>query len=147
MKNYELSYLISPESTTEETEALNAGITSFIQKEGGLILKSEIPVSKFLGYTIKKQRSALWVNLEFSAEPEKITLIDGFVKKETKILRYLLVIKKPKRQVKERRERKEQTPTPATEAVRGESVVKPEKFDKKVDLQDIDEKLDEILGE
>ncbi len=143
MKNYELSYLISPESSTEETEALNAGITSTIQKEGGLILKSEMPVSKFLGYTIKKQRSALWVNIEFSAEPEKIAVIDSYMKKETKILRYLLVIKKPKRQIKERRERKEQTPAP--EITKEESVIKPEKFDKKVDLKDIDEKLDEIL--
>lgn len=145
MKNYELSYLIYPESTTEETEDLNAGITSAIQKDGGLILKSEMPVSKFLGYAIKKQRSALWVNIEFSAEPEKIASIDSYIKKEAKVLRYLLVIKKPKRQIKERRERKEQVPTP--EAVKEENVIKPEKFDKKVDLKDIDEKLDEILGE
>jgi ribosomal protein S6 len=145
MKNYELSYLISPDSSTEEAEALNAGITSYIQKEGGLILKSEVPVSKFLGYTIKKQRSALWVNIEFSTEPEKIALINDYIKKETKVLRYLLVIKKPKRQVKERRERKEQTPAPEIE--KQEKVVKSEKSDKKVDIQDIDEKLNEILGE
>lgn len=145
MKNYELSYLIPPESTTEETEALNARITSFIQKEGGLILKSGTPVSKFLGYTIKKHRAALWVNIEFSAEPEKIAPIDSYVKKEAKVLRYLLVIKKPRRKIKERREKKEQIP--ALEAVKVESVIKPEKFDKKIDLDDIDEKLDEILGE
>ncbi len=143
MKNYELSYLISPEANAEEMGALNAEITSAIQKEGGLILKSEMPVSKFLGYTIKKQRTAFWVNLELSIEPEKIELINSFMKKEAKVLRYLLVIKKPKRQVKERRERKDQTIAPAPEK---EGIIeKAEKSDKKVDLQDIDEKLDEIL--
>lgn len=148
MKNYELSYLISPELNTEEAEKLASGLIAFIQTESGLIIKSGNPIPKTLGYRIKKQGSALWVNLEFSLEPEKISSLEEKIKKESKILRHLIVVKNPPRREKEKRERKTESisaeiPIEKSDTMKEEKI-KPEK---KVDLKDIDEKLEEILKE
>lgn len=158
MKNYDLCYLISPELKIEEANTLASKITGFVQNESGLIRKSENPVPKTLGYQIKKQRSALWVNLEFSLEPEKLNAIEEKIKKESKILRYLITVKNPPRREKEKRTKgKEKSPIGEKVSKEGNlvdsSIIAPVKSletketEKKVELKDIDEKLEEILKE
>ena len=133
MKNYELSCLATADISIDEAQVLSSEIASQIQKQGGLILKSENPSPKTLGYKIKKQASALWMNIEFSLEQDKLNIVGEDLKKEPRILRYMIVVKKP---VKEKPLR-----------VRKEEPTEEEKTKKKVELKDIDQKLDEILGQ
>ncbi|MBU2539609.1 30S ribosomal protein S6 [Patescibacteria group bacterium] len=147
MKNYELSYLISPELNTEESEKLASEIIAFIQTSSGLIIKSGNPIPKTLGYRIKKQTSALWVNLEFSLEPEKLNAIEEKIKKESKILRHIIVVKNPPRREKEKRGRKTEPVLTEASAENNDATKEKIKSEKKVELKDIDEKLEEILKE
>lgn len=152
MKPYELTYIITPEITAEEAEAIAKDIEVFIQSKDAIISKSVIPSAKPLSYRIKKQGSGFFAVLEFQSEPEKIIDIKESLEKNSKILRNFIIIKNP---AKERRVRggkikimaRAEEKTADKESK--EEIIKAttEKAEKKVELKDIEQKLDEILGE
>jgi len=132
MKYYELSILISPEITEKELLELEEKIVSFLQEEKGILLKSNKSVKKHLGYPIKKKTQAFLFNLEFQLNPESLEKIRNKLKKEGLILRFLFLAKKmPKTKEKERQ--RQRVPKKIAES--------------KVDLKEIEKKLEEILTE
>lgn len=154
MKTYELTYIISSEITAEEagTEAKN--IESFIQDKKGVILKSEKPSPKALSYPIKKQGSGFFVVLDFQLEPEYLGELKEKLQKDGKIIRHMLIIKNPVKIQKERRTRKKPLISPASietkKEIEKDTSAEPEqekKTNKKVELKEIEEKLEEILSE
>lgn len=155
MKTYELSYIISPNLKIEEATGLSSELSALIQKEGGLIMKETVPNPRTLAYQIKKQGAGFQVNLEFSLEPEKLRTVKEKITKDEKILRHMLVCKKAPRREKERKERPAKTAvfsstlskTAEAGAPLGTDEEKTKKSDKKVELKDIEEKLEEILKE
>lgn len=145
MKNYELNYLISSELDNESLEKLTQGINNFIQKQGGIIIKSGAPTKKVLSYPIKKQGAGLWVILEFQLSPDKIKELEEKIEKDGQILRRLLVIKKiSKKPFGVLRNKKKPSPVSSFVGTRED---KKEKTEKKVELKEIEKKLDEILNE
>lgn len=152
MKSYELTYIISSEITSEEAEVIAKDISSFIQSKEGVIIKSEKPVPKTLSFPIKKMGSGYFANIEFQAEPERIKEIQENLRKDEKILRHMINIKKPAKIQKERRAKKEPAFTisqPEKIETKQETSAEPveKRPEKKVELEEIDKKLDEILGE
>jgi len=131
MKNYELTLLISPDLSEEELKLLKEKIISLIQKEGG-ILNQESPLTKkSLAFPIKKRQSAYFVTLDFQILPEKIEDLEKKLKGEGKILRYLISVKTPIKEV----------------FPKIKKLAKIEKPKAKVELKEIEKKLEEILGE
>jgi small subunit ribosomal protein S6 len=126
MNFYELNYLISAELSIEEIKNLQEKINSFLREEGGEIEKSGLPIKKKLAYPIKKKNEAYFGNLDFYLSPEKLENFEKKIKKEEKILRYLILKKKV--------EKKVEIPKPKI------------KKEKKVELKEIEKKLEEILG-
>jgi len=128
MKYYELTYLISPELSTEEIEKFQEKLKSLIA-EGGSLDKISNPIKKKLAYPIKKKNEAFLATLNFYFNPEQLTNLQKKLMAEEKILRFLLLTrKKPK--------------------ILPEIPIKPKKVIKpKVELKEIEKKLEEILGE
>ncbi len=131
-KLYELTYLISTDLSEEEAKELQAKVVSLIQEEGGLILEERSPFKKKLAFPIKKQIQAFLANINFQTIAEKISKLEKNIKTEKKILRYLILTKKPIKKVKPIRSLK----TMADK--------KPKK-EKKAELKEIEKKLDEML--
>ena len=148
--------------TSEDAENKAKEIELAIQKNEGIIIKQVNPVAKTLSYQIKKHASGFFGILEFQIEPEKMLEVEAMVKKDAKIVRHMVLIKRPVKIKKQRRskreaEQAEELPSiePASAQGYGEAKGKtapepevektPEK--PKVDLEDIDKQLDEILGE
>lgn len=132
MKLYELTYLISPDLSAEKAGGVTEKINSFIQKEGGFLNKVNQPVKKKLAYPIKKYLGAFFASLDFYLTPEKLVSLEKNLKTENQILRYFILTKKTPTKVM----RKERLPKKV--------VVKPKA---KVELKEIEKKLEEILGE
>ncbi len=155
MKNYELTYLISPELKTEEAERFSLEISAFLQKEEGSVIKTENPKPKTLSYQIKKQGAAFQTSLEFCSTPEGLKTLEEKIKKESKILRYLIVVKKPPQRERRKKTISMTKPSRILDKVGTESVEikiessteKPRKTEKKAELKDIEEKLEKILKE
>jgi ribosomal protein S6 len=151
MQTYELTYIISPEMTSIEAESKAKEIETAIQKSEGIILKQLNPIAKTLSQQIKKHASGFFGVLEFQLEQDKVAELVTMVQKDQKIVRHMILVKKPVKIKKQRRSRKEAesviaiktevSTTPAPE-VKEETIVK-----EKVELKDIEQKLEEILGE
>lgn len=161
MKTYELSYIISPEITSEESSAKAKEIETAIQSREGTILKQSSPIAKTLSYPIAKRASGFFGVLEFNLEPEKLLELKEILEKDTKIVRHMLIVKQPAEMRKERRTRTKIAPTFEIEQKKEtiiespiEKEVEEKPFDpaqgkekEKVELKDIEQKLEEILGE
>lgn len=156
MKTYEFTYIITPDITTEETEAKAKEFESKIQAKEGLILRHTSPTVKPLAYSIKGKISGFFGILEFQLEPEKLIEFKEEVLKDNKILRQVVTIKNPVKIKKERRERIKPVDASETQEKIEEkpeivSEEKPETKTKnvkeKVELKDIEQKLEELLGE
>lgn len=132
MKLYEFTYLIYPNLSREEINSLEDRINSFIKEGKGTIVKSSSVVKKTLAYPIKKIREAFLANLIFNLESEKVESLEKKIKSEKRIIRYLLLKKKVSKKII----------TPYRLRVKTKIKTKP-----KVELEEIEKKLEEILGE
>lgn len=129
MKIYEFTYLIEPDLSKEDINSLQETIKSFIEEEEGSITKINPPLKKNLAYPIKKNKEAFLADLTFDLNPDKLDSLKKKIKSEKRIIRYLLLKKKLlKKKLKVRATRK---PQPKA----------------KVELKEIEKKLEEILGE
>ncbi len=145
MKSYELTYIISSSLTTDEVHNVIKDTESFIQGNEGVILSSEKTSAQPLAYPIRKQSSGYFATIIFQAEAEKVKALKDKLDKEKEVLRSIVLIKKPVKELKARRMRK-----PLTQASKelGEILTdKDVKKGEKVKPEDIDKQLDQILGE
>jgi ribosomal protein S6 len=157
MKTYELTYIVSPEITSEEAEAKGKEIESLIGSKEGTILKQSNPIAKTLSYPIAKRSSGFLGALEFQLEPEKLVELEETLSKDGKIVRHMLIIKEAAELKKERRTRTKPIPAFGIEQKIESKEIPASAFVKtsadksegkqKVELKDIEQELSEILGE
>jgi len=151
MTTYELTYIITPEVTSEEAESKAKEIETLIQSKEGVILRQANPNARALAYPIKKSASGFMGVIEFQIEPENLDTLKTETAKDGKVIRQMLVTKKPIKATKARRtrskpeetfklERKQEEPT-------GQKQKKEATTKDKVELKDIEQTLDELLGE
>jgi len=133
MENYELTYLISPDLSEEELKIFPEKIDSFLQEEGGKSEGLKLPIKKRLAYPIKKKNEGYWGTLNFYLSPEKLESFEKKLKKEPKILRYLLLRERLPKKIEILR-------------IRPKAKAPKVKKEKKVELKEIEKKLEEILG-
>jgi len=121
MKTYELTYLISPDLSEKEVFSFQEKIISLIQEAGGTLGEVKTPVRKKMAYLS---------TLNFHLDPEKLGSLEKKLKSEQKILRYLILKKKILKKI------------PEILIEKPKRIVRP-----KVELKEIEKKLEEILGE
>ena len=153
MKIYELTYIVSPDITSEEAEAKGKELEALIQSKEGTVVKQTNPAAKTFSYPIGKKASGFLGILEFNLASEKLLEFKTAVEKDGKIVRHMIIIKKAAELKKERRTRIRPTTAPTFEIEKKaevvEAVKEPEivKEKEKVELKDIEHELEEILGE
>jgi small subunit ribosomal protein S6 len=130
MKNYELTYLISPDLSETEVKSLQEKISSLIGNKGGVLVNLNTPTKKKLAYPIKKRMEAYLSSLNFQLSPDRLIEMEKDLKVEENVLRFLIITKKIIKKVPEALFKKPPR------------ITKP----KKVELKEIEQKLEEILG-
>jgi len=134
MKYYELTYLISPDLSEEELKVFQKKINSFVQEDDGKLEKSKNPIERKIEYPIKEKERAYLATLDFYFKPEKLENLEKKLKQESSILRYLILAKRVPKKIE-------------IPKIIPEVKIKKFKKEKKVELEKIEEKLEEILGE
>ena len=139
MNYYELAYLASPNLSSENLNQLQERIIGEVQKEKGIIEETKPVLKKNLAYPIRKEKTAFFVVFNFHADPEGVLNLKKQLDSESEILRYLIL-------------RKEEPVKAAVPKIHRLSlkkvspeIKKPKK--PKVELEKIEKKLEEILGE
>jgi len=156
MKQYELSYLISPELSNEDVVAFGEKINSMLQDNGAVLGKLLAEKKIKLGYPIKKKVSAFIKTITFHVAPNKLVEVEKALKEKSEILRYFILCPKEIRVIEKELvfKTKEAGPEAESEATKippAQGAVKEEiieeKIKEKVEFKDIDAKLKEILDE
>jgi len=134
MKQYELIYLANPGIGEEGVEELNSQISDFVRQNQGLFegAKSE---KRRLGYLVKGFSEAILVVISLSLKPESAAELQKLLKSKEDILRSMLALK-----LKESAPEKISGGEPEKQPSSGSE-------SKKVAIEKIDEKIDEILHE
>ena len=141
MKLYELTYFLSPKLTEEEFKNFSEKISSFIQENEGTLVNNHSVREKMpkrrLGSPIKKEGQAYLDVLNFYFDPQKIEHLKVKLDSENQILRYIILAKKVQKRVKASKSLPQILKTEEKTKVPSE----------KVDLKEIEKKLEEILEE
>ena len=141
MRLYELTYFLSSNLTESESTSFSEKISSFVQENEGLLdknfsIKEDLGKRK-LGSPIKKEGQAYLGVLNFYFNPEKVEMLKTKLNSENQILRYIILAKKELKKIKAYRS--------LPQVPKIEKKVRP--FSEKVDLKEIEKKLEEILDE
>lgn len=149
-KNYELAYLLSPALGDADVLAYAEKLSTMIEGVGGAIRRAEQPRKQKLAYEIKKQNSAYFGWITFRVQPERVAEIGKKIKARNDVLRHMIVeeeIEKRQPFIRSVGARTAvgsaaRTSAPAMRGVATQAA--PE--DKRLDLEALDKKLEEILG-
>lgn len=124
-KTYELSYLLDPGAQKEESQRLR----NYLEEEKALVIEEEPPNLVKLSYPVKKRGQAYFGWFKFLTSPEGLEKIEDKFKKEPALLRKLVV----------KSERKESR-------IMGERRKKQAAPKEKIQIEEIDKKLEELLS-
>lgn len=152
MKNYELSCLISSQLQEEEIKSFPEKISSLIKSFGGGIIDIKNPIRKKIGYPIKHEWQAWFLAADFNLEPDRMEELKNQIKPLSEILRFMIVNQKPLSD--ESFDEILNQPGKIIPAEKNAEKEIPEVEhrakelkEEKVELEEIDKKLEEILGE
>jgi len=142
--HYELLYIISNKFTEDEIKPITEKITKIITDAGAVITLSEEWGKKKLATPIKNFAYGYYHLLEFDSPGTAIENINRVLRLTNEILRHLIVIKpvKSEKKIRQEKEISKKIADKAAEQLKLER----EKTKGKVDLKDLDEKLDKILN-
>jgi small subunit ribosomal protein S6 len=147
MKIYELTYLMPIDISEDAAKSLQEKISSCIADAQGTLNKIEDTTKRRLGEPIKKQKEAQMATIDFYMNPEKLGDFEKKIKAEARIIKHIILNKKT-RKVESARKIRHLAPVVAEEnANTTEKTSLPGSKPKKVEIKEIEKKLEEILGE
>jgi ribosomal protein S6 len=152
---YEINLLISPNFTEDEISTFIGKMEADLQKYGKIVSDKKAERKK-LAYSVENQIEAWFYFLQLRPEvqnkKEMLDSVEKLLKEEKEVIRFLIIKKdtkkteapaKPQRtRIRKEEEKPEEVVVATEETTKEES---PKKH--KVQLEEIDEKLSEMLGE
>ena len=154
MQHYELLYIIPAKYTTEEVKPIVERLTGLVKTAGGEITKSEDLGKQKLAYPIDHTYHGYYFLNEFDMEPLSLKKLDDNLRLDNDVLRHLLTKKRIKTADEINQEKKaearilkekEKEMNKVEEEVKKEEKIEAPAKSKKVSLEELDQKLDEIL--
>lgn len=134
MRNYELTLLLQVDLTEGELQGHLGEIASMLQDEGALIISQDSKGKRALLAPVNKHSEAQLAVMKFTADPQKIENIDKNLKEKESVLRFALLS-----YTSQKAKQRIIVKTPAA------SVAKEATEEEKVEIGDIDKKLEEIF--
>jgi len=163
--HYEILFIIPNKFTDEEAKTVAGQIEKTISAEGGQITYSEYWGKKRLAYEIKHNAYGYYGLFEFDLESPLLAKVDQSLRLSTDVLRHQIVVKKTKTEeeiarekvirakidskkaaAEKKSEEKAKSPSQSSAAPKSTSKIKDPEKDKRVNLKDLDEKLEGILN-
>ncbi len=145
--HYELLYLISNQFSEDEVKPIAAKVNSLITDNQGKITLAEDLGKKRLAYPIKGFRYGYYLLVEFDMVGENLARVDRGMRMTSEVLRQQIVLKplKTTEQIAADKKIAEKIAARGMEEEKAAKEKVKEQAKDKVDLKDLDEKLDKIL--
>jgi len=148
MSHYELLYLVPATYTEEELVPIKEKIKDLIKKFAGEIKTEDSLGKKKLAYPIKGNHQGYYLLYEFDLDGKNLLELEKNLKLTNEILRHIIVNRKPKSLslLKKTADKIKASEKRAKEIKHGDETEKKAESTKgKIKLEDLDQKLDEIL--
>jgi ribosomal protein S6 len=165
IQHYELCYIVPIKYLEDELQKVKETINGLVRKYNGIATSENDLGKQRLAYPIKQVHQGTYVVVEFDMDGENRNKLDAELKIMPEVLRHLIVKKRIKSDAEKQREEKiqaglrhvkEQELTKAEEARKtgvkkmeetatADEVKIAKKEQKKVTLEELDKKLDELL--
>ena len=152
---YELLYIVPSPLTEKDLPIVSEKVKIFVEKLGGKILKEENLGNKKLAYQIKQNFRGFYVLVNFEMETEKIKELNNKLKLMPEILRHMITIFIPKIGVRKQRVSKKEVKddfcelselkNPKVVSEKREEKKIEEKSNKKINLKNLGEKIDDLF--
>jgi small subunit ribosomal protein S6 len=145
--HYELLYIVPNKFTEDELKPIFEKVYKIISDKGGKITFTEEWGKRRLAYPIKHFSYAYYTLVEFDLEGSKVAEIDRALHMMSEVLRHQIITKKVKTEEEIKKEKEITKKIAAKQAEEKKTLEEKEraKDKKKIDLEDLDEKLDKIL--
>lgn len=146
-KHYELTYIISTTIAETEHPAIKQSVEKILSEHKvGITDQQDLGKKKF-SYAIDKVIHGFYQSIEFNAMPDTIITITAALKLNNNVLRFLIISKKEVTAEEQELQAKLKTAQADKQAKTKEAEEKKEEETSatKVSLEDLDEKLDQIL--
>jgi len=144
VNHYELLYLVAANYTEEELLPIKEKVKDLIKKFEGEITLEDSFGKKKLAYPIKKNHQGYYLLYELDLDGENLEKLKKELKLTNEVLRHIIVKKKIKTPSPVSSPTAKKTAAPKPEITR-EIKKETKKEDKRVKLEDLDQRLDEIL--
>ncbi|MDD5032343.1 MAG: 30S ribosomal protein S6 [Patescibacteria group bacterium] len=150
--HYEILFIIPNKFTEGEADSVVVKVKKIITEEGGNITFSEFWGKKQLAYPIKQNSYGYYSLLEFDLDGEKLAKINRVLRMSNDVIRFEIVRKKVKtaEQLEKAKKISEKIAVKnmakEQKAEEKETLKQVQGKEKKLDLKDLDEKLDDILN-
>jgi len=161
MRNYDIAFIFSPLLDEPSLNDALSRLASFVQEKGGILGNQHIKGKRPLLAPIGKHKEGFLATLSFTLIPEHLEAFEKYCKEQKDILRFL-VAKHIRHAQKAQPTIARPHPTPVLATAAGETLTpvteaesneKPARSasqtsgEEKIDLEDIDKKLEEIFKE
>lgn len=152
--HYELLFIVSNKFTEDEVKPIVEEVKKTIETNGGEVSYAEYWGKKELAYAIEHFNHGYYALYEFDAAGEKMMKIDKDLRMNKKVLRHQIVskrfrtleeIEQEKQKSQERADKMKSESSQKIKRDKEEVKEIKEKEEVKVNLQELDEKLDKIL--
>lgn len=124
MRNYETLYIVRPELSEEEQQAVAQKFADVVTQAGGEVTKLDIWGKRRLAYEVKKLREGIYILMQFRGESQVAQELERLLKITDEVIRQLVVRLEDDLPVEEEEERPageaEQAEEPADETVAAE---------------------------
>jgi len=151
--HYEILFIIPNRFTDDEAKVVMGKIEKTITENGGTITHQAYWGKKKLAYEIKRNAYGYYGLLEFDLEGKLLAKIDQTLRLSTEVLRHQIIIKKTKTSEEIAQDEKirakidsKKAEAEKKQAEKEKAASAPVKKEKKVDLKDLDEKLEDIIN-
>ena len=91
MPFYESTFIVRPDASNQQVEAITAAMTELVRNHGGAVPKSEYWGLKSLSYRIKKNRKGHYVMLGLDAPAPAVDELERNLRINEDVIRYLTV--------------------------------------------------------
>lgn len=146
---YELTYIMHPDIQDEGLKKTAKKVADLINKLSGNIHNETVGEKKRLSYTINKQQFGAYATADFEMPAENMDKLNFELRTDKDIVRHLMILKKVERYSEAKVVQKVKKSNKKTRRLRTTEPAKPKvsPTEKKVQIEEIDRKIEEILNE
>ena len=91
MRTYEALYIVQPDATEDDIQAITKEVEDLITTDGGVIVRSEVWGKRRLAYPVNKFTEGVYVLLRFEADAAFIVKLERYYQLSEVIIRDLVV--------------------------------------------------------